>query len=397
MKIAQVTPLYESVPPQAYGGTERVVAFLTDELVRMGHNVTLFATGDSETMAKLVPCRETGLRLDKSGLTSDLADHLAMMTTIREMADHFDVIHFHTDMIHMPYFEHCADKTVTTQHGRLDLKGLANFYANHSDYPLVSISNHQRKPLPKANWAKTIYHGLPLDLHRFTPDKGQTDLVFLGRFSPEKGAEKAINIARRTNSPIRLAAKICTQINANQVYYTDVIEPLLNKPGVEYIGEINERQKTEFVGNSKALLMPINWPEPFGIVMIEAMACGTPVIAYNHGSVPEVIEHGVTGFIVNNEDEAVEAVGRLGELDRNRIRQRFEERFSSRVMAQQYLDLYQELIDPSRVVLAKDVHKTGLLSPAVIEAGGKAPQEEIAALPGLLTRAQFGTGRTTKN
>ena len=344
MKIAQVAPLFESVPPRAYGGTERVAAFLADEFVDMGHDVTLFATGDSETKAKLFAVRDTGIRLD-TGLISDVADHMSMLARLRDMEDQFDIIHFHTDMLQMPYFDDCADKTVTTQHGRLDLKGLKQFYQLHRKFPLVSISYNQRRPLLDANWARNVYHGLPADLHSFTPGQGQNDLIFLGRFSEEKGAHTAIDIARRTGHAIRLAAKICHAIPANEIYYEKIIAPRLRLPGVEYCGEIGERQKTGFIGDAKALMMMSDWPEPFGLVMIEAMACGTPVIALRRGSVPEIIEDGVTGFVVETAAEAEIAVGRLGELDRGRIRKRFEERFTSRIMATNYLDLYTDLLN----------------------------------------------------
>jgi glycosyltransferase involved in cell wall biosynthesis len=343
MKIAQVAPLYEAVPPRLYGGTERVVAHLTDALVELGHEVTLFASGDAQTKARLVPVRDQAIRLDPALLKSDLAAHLTQLAEVRRRADLFDVIHFHTDMMHFPFFDGMAEKTVTTLHGRLDLKDLAGVYQRWTRFPLVSISDDQRRPLPFANWAATVHHGMAADLYRFQP-RSQGYLAFLGRISPEKRPDRAIAIARRLGKTLKIAAKVDA---ADNIYFEGKIEPLLHDPLIEFIGEIGDCQKSAFLGGADALLFPIDWPEPFGLVMIEAMACGTPVIAYACGSVPEVVEDGLTGFIVRNEDEAAAAVERLATLDRMAIRRRFEERFSATAMAQRYLDLYERRVAPA--------------------------------------------------
>ena len=336
MKIAQVTPLYEAVPPRLYGGTERVVAHLTDALVELGHEVTLFASADAETKARLVPVRDQAIRLDPAPLKSDLAAHLSMLSEVRRRAGEFDVIHFHTDMIHFPFFAEMAEKTVTTLHGRLDLKDLEGVYQRWPQFPLVSISDDQRRPLPLANWAATVQHGMNAGLYGFQP-KSEGYLAFLGRISPEKRPDRAIAIAIASGRRLKMAAKVDA---ADRAYFEDQIAPLLGHPLIEFIGEIGDHQKTAFLGGADALLFPIDWPEPFGLVMIEAMACGAPVIAYECGSVPEVIEDGVTGFIVRDDAAAVAAVGRLASLDRLAVRQRFEQRFSATAMARRYLDLY---------------------------------------------------------
>jgi glycosyltransferase involved in cell wall biosynthesis len=336
MKIAQVTPLYEAVPPRLYGGTERVVAHLTDALVELGHEVTLFASAEAETRARLIPVRDQAIRLDPEPLKSDLAAHMTMLAEVLDRADDFDVIHFHTDMVHFPFFQGLADKTVTTLHGRLDLKDLAGVYQRWNRFPLVSISDDQRRPLPWANWAATVHHGMAADLYRFQP-QSEGYLAFLGRISPEKRPDRAIAIARRLGRKLKIAAKVDS---ADRAYFEEKIEPLLHDPLIEFVGEIGDHQKSAFLGGADALLFPIDWPEPFGLVMIEAMACGTPVVAYACGSVPEVIEDGLTGFIVRDEDQAVEAVRRLPGLDRGAIRRRFEERFSATAMAQRYLAIY---------------------------------------------------------
>jgi glycosyltransferase involved in cell wall biosynthesis len=336
MKIAQVAPLYEAVPPRFYGGTERVVAHLTDALVELGHEVTLFASGEARTKARLVPVRDQAIRLDPALLKSDLAAHLTQLAEVRRRADQFDVIHFHTDMIHFAFFDSMAAKTLTTLHGRLDLKDLAGVYQRWAQFPLVSISDDQRRPLPWANWAATVHHGMAADLYRFQP-KSEGYLAFLGRISPEKRPDRAIAIAKRLGKTLKIAAKVDA---ADQTYFEEKIEPLLHDPLIEFVGEIGDHQKSAFLGGADALLFPIDWPEPFGLVMIEAMACGTPVIAYACGSVPEVIEQGVTGFIVRGEDEAIDAVHRLPSLDRAAIRRRFEERFSATAMARRYLAIY---------------------------------------------------------
>jgi glycosyltransferase involved in cell wall biosynthesis len=338
MRIAQIAPLAEAVPPKRYGGTERVVSYLTEELVDQGHDVTLFASGDSRTRAKLVSCCKMALRLDES--VQDPAPHtLMMLDRVRACADDFDVLHFHTELEHFPIFQDIADRTVTTLHGRLDANELNPFYQRFADFPLVSISNDQRRPMPPVNWAGTVYHGLPLELLKFSarPDGGY--LAFLGRISPEKGPETAIEIARRSGVPLRIAAKVGDQ---DRAYFEEKVRPLLDDRLVEFVDEIGDGAKADFLGRARALLFPISWPEPFGLVMIEAMACGTPVIAYPEGAVPEIIEEG-TGFLVNNTDEAVRAVSRLGELDRAAIRARFEERFSARRMARDYVEIYRSL------------------------------------------------------
>ncbi len=337
MKIAQISPLYEAVPPRLYGGTERVVAFLTDALVELGHEVTLFASGEAETTATLVPARDQAIRLDPEPLKSDVAAHLAMLAEVRRRADEFDVLHFHTDLLQFPMFEDIAERTITTLHGRLDLKDLPGVYRRWTNYPLVSISDDQRKPISFANWIGTVHHGLPSELLTFHL-RSEGYLAFLGRISPEKRPDRAIEIARRSGKPLKIAAKVDA---ADRAYWSEVIEPMIRaEPLVEFIGEIGDADKSAFLGGADALLFPIDWPEPFGLVMIEAMACGTPVIAFDCGSVPEVIEAGRTGFIVKEMDEAVEAVGRLRDLRRTEVRRRFEARFSALAMARRYLYLY---------------------------------------------------------
>jgi glycosyltransferase involved in cell wall biosynthesis len=347
MRIAQVTPLYEAVPPRFYGGTERVVAHLTDALVELGHDVTLFASAEAQTKARLIPVRDQAIRLDPAPLKSDLAAHLSMLSEVRRRQDQFDVIHFHTDMIHFPFFEDRAARTVTTLHGRLDLKDLDEVYRRWPRFPLVSISDDQRRPLPSANWAATVQHGMAQSLYSFSP-KGDGYLAFLGRISPEKRPDRAIAIAKASGRRLKIAAKVDA---ADRVYFEEKIAPLLDHPLIEFIGEIGDGEKSAFLGGAEALLFPIDWPEPFGLVMIEAMACGTPVIAYDCGSVPEVIEDGLTGFIVRTDAEAIAAVGRLPELDRAAIRRRFEDRFSATAMARRYIDLYDRLAAPAEARL----------------------------------------------
>ena len=339
MKIAQIAPLAEAVPPRLYGGTERIVSYLTEELVREGHQVTVFASGDSRTRAELVACAPKALRLDPA--VRDPVPHVLMMLDeVRRRAHEFDVLHFHMDLFHFPTFTDIAGQTVTTLHGRLDLPDLQPFYQRFQDFPLVSISNDQRGPLPGAHWAGTVYHGLPLELHRFVPSTDQGYLAFLGRISPEKRPDRAIEIARRAGLPLRIAAKVD---NADRAYFERQIEPLLADPLVEFVGEIGDADKSDFLGNARALLFPIDWPEPFGLVVIESMACGTPVIAFARGSVPEIVEDGVTGFVVHNIEEAVRAVRRVTELDRREVRHRFEQRFSAGRMASDYLEIYRQL------------------------------------------------------
>ncbi|HEY8573813.1 glycosyltransferase family 4 protein [Phenylobacterium sp.] len=344
MKIAQVSPLYEAVPPRFYGGTERVVAHLSDALVDLGHDVTLFATAEAQTKARLAAVRDQAIRLDPAPLKSDLAAHMTQLAEVRRRAHEFDVIHFHTDMIHFPFFEDVAERTITTLHGRLDLKDLPEVYRRWSYYPLVSISTSQRRPLAAANWMATVHHGVSTDLYRFSP-QGHGYLAFLGRISPEKRPDRAIALAIAAGQPLKIAAKVD---NADRAYFDEKIEPLMHHPLVEYVGEIGDDAKSDFLGGADALLFPIDWPEPFGLVMIEAMACGTPVIAYDCGSVREVVENGLTGFIVSNDEEAAQAVERARVLDRAAVRRRFEERFSSTAMARRYLDLYTRLTTPVR-------------------------------------------------
>ena len=336
MRIAQVSPLYEAVPPRFYGGTERVVAHLTDALVDLGHEVTLFASAEARTKARLIPVRDEAIRLDPSPLKSDLASHMNALAQVRDRADEFDLIHFHTDMIHFPFFGDMAHRTLTTLHGRLDLKDLEGVYDRWRDFPLVSISDHQRLPLPGANWAGTVHHGMDEELYRFHPEPGGY-LAFLGRISPEKRPDRAIEIAIGAGVPLRIAAKVDA---ADRDYYESRIRPLMDQPPVTYVGEIGDAEKSAFLGGAQALLFPIDWPEPFGLVMIEAMACGAPVIAYDCGSVPEVLEPGVTGMIVRSQAQAIAAVAETARYDRAAIRARFEARFSARVMAQRYLDLH---------------------------------------------------------
>jgi glycosyltransferase involved in cell wall biosynthesis len=336
--IAQVSPLYESVPPQLYGGTERVVSYLTEELVRQGHDVTLFASGDSRTAATLAPMCSQGLRLgDPDG--DALAQHYLMLEQVFGRADDFDVIHLHTDYLHFPLARRCATPCVTTLHGRLDLPHTSPLLREYAELPLISISDDQRKPVAWANWQATVHHGLPQDLLTLHP-RHDGYLAFAGRVSPEKRPDLAIEIARRAGIPLRIAAKVD---RPDRAYFKSVIEPLIDGTSVEYVGEIDERQKDDFFGNALALLFPIDWPEPFGLVMIEAMACGTPVIAFPRGSVPEVIDHGRSGFIVENVEEAVFAVARLDTLRRERCRETFEQRFTAQRMAADYLHVYHRV------------------------------------------------------
>jgi glycosyltransferase involved in cell wall biosynthesis len=339
MRIAQVAPLYESVPPKYYGGTERIVSYLTEELVRQGQEVTLFASGDSETSARLVPACRRSLRLDKH-CEDQLVHHILMLERVFRRASEFDVIHFHVDYLHFPLSRRQVVTQLTTLHGRLDLPDLVPLYREFPDMPLVSISDAQREPLPRAGWEATVYHGLPEHLYRFRSQPGSY-LAFLGRISPEKRVDRAIEIARQVGLPLKIAAKVD---RVDQEYFKWLVQPLLRDSLVEFVGEIGEGEKDEFLGDAYALLFPIDWPEPFGLVMIEAMACGTPVIAYRQGSVPEVIEEGRTGFVVEELDEAVEAVRRVPELSRQRCREVFEQRFTATRMARDYLEVYQRLI-----------------------------------------------------
>jgi len=344
MKIALISPLCEAVPPRLYGGTERIVAHLADGLVSLGQDVTLFASADACTKATLVAARDCAMRLDPAPLKSDVAAHLAMLHQVRERADEFDVLHFHLDLLQFPFFEHTAQRTLTTLHGRLDIKDLPEVYRRWPRYPLVSISDSQRRPLPFANWIGTVQHGVPIDQYTFSAVQDGY-VAFVGRISPEKRPDRAIEIARRAGVPLRIAAKVDA---ADAAYFKAVVEPLITGPGVEFIGEIPDGPKNELLGRAAALLFPIDWPEPFGLVMIEAMACGTPVIAWDNGAVPEVVDDGVTGFIVRSIDEALAALKRVGTLDRRRVRATFERRFSATTMSKNYLSLYSRLIRPAR-------------------------------------------------
>lgn len=338
LRIAQIAPLFESVPPKLYGGTERVVAYLTDELINLGHEVTLFASGDSQTRAKLVAITPEALRLKNS--TDQMAGHILQLQEVIDRAHEFDLLHFHTDYLHFPVSRLGKWKTITTLHGRLDIPELKPLYRKFRDMPVVSISGSQRNPLPIANWVGTVYHGLPANLYTQGPGDGGY-VAFIGRFSPEKRADRAIEIARLANMKIKIAAKID---KADQRYFEKEIRHLLAQPHVEYLGEVGEAEKNELLGHAKALLFPIDWPEPFGMVMIEALACGTPVIAFNHGSVPEVIEHGKTGFIVNSVEKAAEALQAIHLINRDDCRETFEKRFSATVMAQNYVQLYKQML-----------------------------------------------------
>jgi glycosyltransferase involved in cell wall biosynthesis len=346
MRVAQIAPLTESVPPRLYGGTERVVSFLTEELVAMGHDVTLFASGDSDTTAELVAAWPCALRFDPS-IRDTMAPHMMLMEQVYRRAGDFDVLHFHLDYWSFSLFGRQATPFLTTLHGRLDLPELVPMFNCFPDVPLVSISDAQRLPLPDANFIETVHHGLPEDL--LTPQPvAQRYLAFLGRICPEKRPDRAIRIARRAGIPLKIAAKVD---RVDEEYFRDMIQPMIDGTSVELVGEINDAEKPAFLSGAIGLLVPIDWPEPFGLVMIEAMACGTPVIAYNHGSVPEIIEQGVTGFIVEDEDQAVAAVGRLGRLSRSAIRGRFERRFTARRMAEDYLDLYHRIAVKARPAL----------------------------------------------
>ena len=346
MRIAQVAPLAEAVPPMLYGGTERVVSWLTEELVTQGHQVTLFASGDSETSGILAPSVPQGLRL--AGVRDHTASLLVMLNDVLHRQGEFDVIHFHVDLLQFPLFQNLFDKCITTLHGRLDLSDFHPIFKAFPDMPLVSISDAQRLPLPhQVNWMATISHGFPPNLHPLN-SRGGEYLAFLGRIAPEKRPDRAIEIAKRAGVPLKIAAKVDP---SDQDYFKHVIEPLLDHPLIEFIGEIADAEKSIFLGNALALLFPIDWPEPFGLVMIEAMSTGTPTIAWRIGSVPEVIDEGVTGFIVDSIEAAVNAVRTVRDLNRLVVRQRFDARFTSTHMAKRYLEVYEQLLSarkPSR-------------------------------------------------
>src|SRR6266705_1019397 len=340
IRIAQVAPLFESVPPKLYGGTERVVSWLTEELVRLGHYVTLFASGDSMTTAKLVPVCPESLRL-AAGSVDHLPHHLLLLEEVLRHKNEFDVIHFHIDYLHYPFSKRERYTHLTTLHGRLDLPDIVPLYEVYRDMPVVSISDSQREPLPNLNWQGTVHHGLPEKNYSFHRKSGKY-LAFLGRTSPEKGLDRAIEIAKRAGMPLKVAAKID---KVDQEYFETCIQPLLKESDVEFVGEVGYPHKSEFLGDAAALLFPVAWPEPFGLVMIEAMACGTPVIAYEAGSVSEVMEDGVTGFIVDNIEQAVEAVGRIPEISRASCREIFEKRFTASRMASDHINVYMRLAD----------------------------------------------------
>jgi glycosyltransferase involved in cell wall biosynthesis len=339
LRVAVVAPLYESVPPRLYGGTERVVSYLTEELVAQGHEVTLFASADSRTRARLRPMAPQGLRLD-AGCRDPMAYHLVMLDQVLDAAAEFDIVHFHLDYLQLPFAQRLGVPAVTTMHSRLDVPELQMVHRRFRDLPLVSISQAQRRPMAWANWLATVHHGLPPQLYPFSARPGSY-LAFLGRISPEKRPDRAIRLARRTGIPLKIAAKI---EKMDLQYFEEVIRPQLREPGVEFVGEIGEADKVRFLSDALALLFPIDWPEPFGLVMIEAMACGTPVLAWRRGSVPEILADRKTGFIVEDERSAEAAIARMAEIDRAGCRRVFEERFSAQRMARDYLSVYHRLL-----------------------------------------------------
>jgi glycosyltransferase involved in cell wall biosynthesis len=340
MRIAQIAPLHERVPPRLYGGTERIVSYLTEEFVRQGHEVTLFASGDSKTSAKLVRCCDMALRLNPV-VRDPVPYHVIMLEEVRRRLDEFDILHFHIDFLHAPLLRSFPRDAVTTHHGRLDLPDIIPFYRVFRELPLVAISNDQRTYLNSVNWVGTVHHGLPRDLLSFEPNPRDGYLAFLGRISPEKGPDRAIEIAARAGMRLKIAAKVD---RVDQTYWDEKIRPLIKlHPSVEFIGEIDEHDKAGFLGQASGLLFPVDWPEPFGLVMLEAMACGTPVIAFRRGSVPEILQDGISGFIVDTIDQAAAAVMRLAEVDRAQVRAAFERRFTVERMARDYLNIYHKL------------------------------------------------------
>jgi glycosyltransferase involved in cell wall biosynthesis len=347
MRIAQIAPLYESVPPQFYGGTERVVSYLTEELVAQGHEVTLFASGDSRTSARLISPRPSALRLDGS-CVDQLACHYVMLENVVERAHEFDILHFHVDYLHFPFSKRCAVPHVTTLHGRLNIAELAPLHLAFPEVPLVSISMSQRKPLPCVNWVGNVYHGLPAPAGAPGSGKGKY-LAFIGRIAREKRVDRAIEIALRSGVPLKIAAKVDP---TDREYYEKEIRPLLKHSSIEYLGEIAEDQKSDFLGDAYAQVFPIDWPEPFGLCMIEAMSCGTPTIAFDCGSVSEVLRDGVTGFVVNSVEEAVAAVPKVTSLSRVACRREFDKRFLASRMAQDYVRLYESLANAESLPLA---------------------------------------------
>jgi glycosyltransferase involved in cell wall biosynthesis len=383
MRIAQIAPLFESVPPRKYGGTERVVSYLTEELVGQGHQVTLFASGDSVTQAELVAGCPRALRTDPSCI-SCVPHQIVQMEQVWRRASDFDVLHFHGDGMHLPFARRAGVPHVTTLHGRLDIPDLAPLHQEFREAALVSISNSQRGPLPWANWAATVYHGLPDDLYSFHPGH-RGYLAFVGRVSPEKGVDRAIELSRRTGIPLKIAAKVD---QADRVYFEQRIEPLLGTPGVEFVGEIGDRDKDDFLGNALAMVFLIDWPEPFGLVMIESMACGTPVIAYRRGSVPEVIDDGVSGLIVDDLEGAVAACDRLGSMSRAACREAFGRRFSARRMSADYLRAYESLV---RVTYARKRWSALRRGTLVKNGNGRADHDET-----LNGGASFESGGVTQ-
>ena len=360
MRIAQIAPLAEAVPPKLYGGTERVVSWLTEELVRQGHDVTLFASGDSTTNATLVPGCEKGLRLQHIG--DHTASNLVMLDNVRQRADEFDIIHCHIDLLQYPMFQDMAHKVVSTMHGRLDVPDFLPVYKAYPHMPMISISDKQREPMPPGmNWLATVYHGLPEQVCPFKPHGGDY-LAFLGRISREKRPDRAIEIAKRAGVKLKIAAKVD---RADRVYFEEEIEPLLDHPLIEFIGEVDEVQKCDFVGNALGLLFPIDWMEPFGLVMIEAMSAGTPVIAWRNGSVPEIIRDGASGYIVESIEDAVDAVRKIKSLPRSEVRRYFESRFTAEHMARAYVDAYEAMIARSHRSRKAPLHLVAAAEPAV--------------------------------
>lgn len=340
MKIAQIAPLYESVPPKMYGGTERIVSYLSDTLIKLGHDVTLFASGDSETLARLVPVCPSSLRLDKQS-TDPLAHHINELQMVQDRLHAFDILHYHIEHLHFPLARINKKPQITTLHNRLDMPDLQYLYDTFNDMPVVSISNSQRAPLPQAHWAGTVYHGIPRDLYPYGEGTGNY-VAFIGRISPEKRVDRAIEVAKKAGIKLKIAAKIDKE---SQEYYEESIQHLMDHPLIEFIGEIGEAQKGELMGNAKALLFPIDWPEPFGMVMVESMACGTPVIAYGCGAVPEVVDAGQTGYIVQSIEEAVTALENIDQISRRECRQVFEQRFTADKMTENYINVYKQMLN----------------------------------------------------
>lgn len=352
MKIAVVAPLHEQVPPKLYGGTERVVSWLTEELVQQGHDVTLFASGDSITRARLVPTAPRALRLEESFLYDKVGFHLLMMEKVLKQSREFDIVHFHTDYFHLPYVRSMQTPTITTLHFRLDYFPFLDIHREYLGLPLVPISDSQRKIAPWLSWLPTVYHGLPKDQYRLN-ENADDYILYIGRFCPEKRPDRAIEIAQKAGLHLKIAAKIDP---VDRAYFADEIKPLLNNPNVEFLGEVSDDEKQELIGNAYAIVHPIEFPEPFGLVMIEAMACGTPTVAFRRGSIPEVIDDGVTGFVVDDVPEAVSALQKVSSLSRSHCRQVFEKRFTATRMVNEYVDLYRSLAQIESAPEAGAVH-----------------------------------------